>query len=362
MPVSEAIIVASCFCRDNLRTSVDALKELKRVSKTLGQGRTREELIPYISEPHEDNDEHLLVMAQELGGMISHVGGSAYAHVLLKPLEDLTGSDENSVRDAAVVSMQSIIEGMTSEDIADKVVPLMSRLAKGSYPMRVAACALFADVHKRVPDNLSAQLLSDFETLAWDPLPVVRRAAAANLGRLAEIAGQDHAGTFLNVFEQMAQDGTHHCSRFSTLRNYSLRISFVGSSCMNVICDVIAMKRLCGKCKLWRRPRVDTKSTCGECANASGLVQKQTCYMRGSASTNNRPHARPKLACPLLRCLARPRIFRYLRSRGNKVRVSTVPGLFRHIHWRLTYRAFRLDLLKAVGREVAFGSYPVLQK
>lgn len=47
----------------------------------------------------DDEDEVLLVMAEELGKFVDVVGGNDYAHLLLTPLEALATVDEASVRD-----------------------------------------------------------------------------------------------------------------------------------------------------------------------------------------------------------------------------------------------------------------------
>ena len=42
-----------------------------------------------VAEQIEDEDEVLLVLAEELGGFLDHVGGADYATALLPPLEQL---------------------------------------------------------------------------------------------------------------------------------------------------------------------------------------------------------------------------------------------------------------------------------
>ena len=206
-----AVTTVYLMCSDNLRTSTEALTQLKRIASALGEARTRDELIPFVSEPQEDNDEHLLVLASELGGLLGNVGGSPHAHILLSPLEQLTGSDENAVRDAAVQSIQGIVKEMSKEHVLERVLPMLSRLTQGCYPQRVAACALCADVQQCVSSEDAAGIRSDFEQLTKDPLPVVRRAAAANLARQALTAGDEHIDSLIHTFVQMAQDGTYTC-------------------------------------------------------------------------------------------------------------------------------------------------------
>ena len=196
-------------CRDALRTDREALRQLQRIATALGESRTREELIPYVSEAQEDDDEYILVLAEELGHLLPHVGGSSHAEVLLAPLESLAASDETAVRDAVVGSMRKIIAGMDAADVESKFLPLLTRLATGCYPTRVAACDLYASVHPLVARQEQVRLRSEFETLTSDQHPVVRRSAAANLAALADAAGQEHIEFFLKLFVKTSQDCAH---------------------------------------------------------------------------------------------------------------------------------------------------------
>jgi serine/threonine-protein phosphatase 2A regulatory subunit A len=205
MPAMTRIRQAQC-CRDSLRTNKDALRRISRAAAALGPQRTRDELVPYISEPQEDDDEYLLVLAEELGGLLDAVGGSQHAAALFAPLETLAASDENTVRAAAVVSYQAVIKGMTPGDVEAQLLPVLTRLATGCFPTRVSACALYANVHPLVSRNEQVRLRGEFEVLTSDSHPVVRRAAAANLARLASASGPEHIDFYLGLFRKFVED------------------------------------------------------------------------------------------------------------------------------------------------------------
>jgi len=46
-----------------------------------------QELLPFLTDGVDDEDEELLAMATSLGKLIQQTGGSSYAHCLLVPLE-----------------------------------------------------------------------------------------------------------------------------------------------------------------------------------------------------------------------------------------------------------------------------------
>jgi len=55
--------------------------------------------VHFVAEFIDDEDDVLLVFAQELGSMVDLVGGPAHAQCLLIPLELLAGVEESAVRD-----------------------------------------------------------------------------------------------------------------------------------------------------------------------------------------------------------------------------------------------------------------------
>ena len=78
---------------------LNAIKRLSTIALALGHARTRDELVPFLDESLDDEDEVLQVLAGELGGFTEHVGGPQSAHVLLAPLAHLAAVEETLVRD-----------------------------------------------------------------------------------------------------------------------------------------------------------------------------------------------------------------------------------------------------------------------
>ncbi|KAH0858398.1 hypothetical protein HID58_086659, partial [Brassica napus] len=123
---------------------------------------TRKELIPFLSENNDDDDEVLLAMAEELGVFIPYVGGVEHAN----------------------------------------------RLAAGEwFTARVSACGLFHIAYPSAPDTLKTELRSIYSQLCSDDMPMVRRAAATNLGKFAATIGSAHLKTdIMSMFDDLTQD------------------------------------------------------------------------------------------------------------------------------------------------------------
>ncbi|KAF2550266.1 hypothetical protein F2Q68_00036270 [Brassica cretica] len=110
---------------DDIQLRLNSIRRLSTIARALGEERTRKELIPFLSENNDDDDEVLLAMAEELGVFIPYVGGVEHAHVLLPPLETLSTVEETCVREKAVESLCRVGSQMKESDLVEHFIPLV---------------------------------------------------------------------------------------------------------------------------------------------------------------------------------------------------------------------------------------------
>ncbi|TMW63863.1 hypothetical protein Poli38472_002804 [Pythium oligandrum] len=192
---------------DEVETRIKAMRRLKTVAQALGTDRTRTELLPFLREATEDEDEVLVALADELGGFVELVGGPQHAAVLLEPLEVLAGIEETVVRDRAVDSLLKV--ATVVPNVGDSFAPLVKRLAEGDwFTSRVSACSLFAAVYPKITDAGRRKELRDlFQVMSNDDTPMVRRAAASNIGKFAAAVEKEHlTGLVLPLFKALTSD------------------------------------------------------------------------------------------------------------------------------------------------------------
>lgn len=138
----ESTLTVVCACRDELKNEDVALRlhsvrKLSTIALALGEERTRNELIPFITESSDDEDEVLLALADELGRFLPYVGGPQYGHVLLTPLESLCSVEETVVRDKAVQSLNTIAADLPARTVSEHFIPLVKvRCCKTSPPSK----------------------------------------------------------------------------------------------------------------------------------------------------------------------------------------------------------------------------------
>ena len=117
-------------CRDELKSEeplrrLNSISRLGLIAQALGEERTRTELVPFLAENVDDEDEVLLAQAEQLGSFVPHVGGPQYAHLLLPLLENLSTVEETVVRDKAVDSLCKVGSVLTAAAGCEHFVPIV---------------------------------------------------------------------------------------------------------------------------------------------------------------------------------------------------------------------------------------------
>lgn len=217
---------------DDVTGRVEAANKLDGVAEALGPERTREELLPFLAEGIDDDDEVLAAIASSLGRLVPHVGGPSHAHSLLPPLELLLTVEESSVRDCASASARTVSEELSDEDFRSKYAVMVSRLAeKEWFTARISACGLIAAGYRRLGgDELREEHVKLYAELCRDDAPMVRRVASQHLGDLLlAVVEEGEEGTvgadgplqatFLPLFEELAANSQPDSVRLQTTEN-----------------------------------------------------------------------------------------------------------------------------------------------
>src|SRR5258707_2881666 len=90
---------------EDVQLRLNAIHSIPTIALALGPDRAREELIPFLQESIDDEDEVLLALAEELGKQFEqYIGGNEHAHVILGPLENLSTVEVTLVREKARLS------------------------------------------------------------------------------------------------------------------------------------------------------------------------------------------------------------------------------------------------------------------
>ena len=218
---------------DDLPSRVEAARKLSTIALALGPQRTRDELLPFLSDGVDDDDEVLEAIAISLGKLVPYVGGKQYISSLLQPLELLLAVEENVVRDKAAQSVISISKQMSSDDYNKEFVGMIERLAtKEWFTARISACYLIPVAFSQMStEEMQLKHVNYFSKLCKDDAPMVRRIASRNLGpllytvveNLGIVSLSEGTGvvstTLLDLYESLAGGDQPDSVRLHTTQN-----------------------------------------------------------------------------------------------------------------------------------------------
>ncbi|GAA93463.1 uncharacterized protein L969DRAFT_86165 [Mixia osmundae IAM 14324] len=187
---------------------LNAIRRLSTISLALGPARSREELLPFLHDSLDDEDEVLLVLAEELGNLVDYLGGPSNAHLLLGPLETLAAVEETLVRDKAAESINKIAKILSQPQIEEHYLPLLRRLSTGDwFTSRTSATALYGSAYPKATTTIQDEMRKMFSSLCTDETPMVRRAAAKEYGPFSKVLDKHLLITeMLPVFRKLSTD------------------------------------------------------------------------------------------------------------------------------------------------------------
>ncbi|KAJ5740423.1 hypothetical protein N7493_000295 [Penicillium malachiteum] len=172
---------------DDVLLRLNAIHRLSTIALALGPERTREELIPFLDDSVEDEDEVLTALGEELGNFTEYVGGPEHAHVIIAPLENLAAIEEPLVREKAVESLNKVCEQLNESQVEERFIPLVLHLSKADwFTSKVSATGLFCTPYRKATPATQQILRQHFGALVHDETPMVRRQAANNLAKFVK--------------------------------------------------------------------------------------------------------------------------------------------------------------------------------
>ncbi|KAF4729452.1 hypothetical protein FOZ63_009256, partial [Perkinsus olseni] len=140
---------------------INAMNQLDHIACALGPVRTREELLPFLTElamvddvasDTVDETRVLTAMARVLNAdFMQWIGGPQYGQCLLRPLEELANSDDEPRREEAVKSLITIAKALPLSTLEAYYIPMLRNMAASDwFCQRAVAVALLPAVVSRL--------------------------------------------------------------------------------------------------------------------------------------------------------------------------------------------------------------------
>ena len=112
------------------KTKINAIHNLTNISLALGCEATRKELLPYLKNciNNEEEDEILIELAKILSNFLTCIGGIKYINELLNIFEVILSIDEPSIRKEAINSLKNILNQIGNiKDIEKELMNLINK-------------------------------------------------------------------------------------------------------------------------------------------------------------------------------------------------------------------------------------------
>jgi len=190
---------------EDVQVRVEAVRSLVSFAKGIGAQRTTDELLPYLKGRLEDDDEVLLVLSEELGGLIELLGESTG---LLALLSSLSQAEDEAVRQKATNTLLAFSAKFPSASFSASYISLVTNLgATPWFTSKMSCCALLPSAIARATEDQKPNLVSLYLTLAKDSTPMTRRAAASNMKSfLVHLSHATIMADFIEAFQTIAKD------------------------------------------------------------------------------------------------------------------------------------------------------------
>lgn len=119
---------------DDVSNRVEAMQKLDSIAIALGPERTLHELLPFLNDVAQDDEEEVFaVLAGKLGDFIPLIGGHQNAEPLIHILAILGAMEEPIVRDTAVESLNKIAPELTDDELNSLFLELIRSLSQGDW-------------------------------------------------------------------------------------------------------------------------------------------------------------------------------------------------------------------------------------
>lgn len=191
---------------EDVQLRLNSVRRLSTIATALKEERTRTELIPFLLDCLDDEDEVLLVIAEELGNFVQYVG-TDNAHCLLEPLELLAAGEDTKVRNKSTAAINKIGASFSETQNKEHFLPLLKRLCSGDwFTSRSSASDLFVHIYPKVDSAAQKELRGLYGKLAADSVPVVRRNAGEHFAEFIGVIDKDNITEVLPILKLLGKD------------------------------------------------------------------------------------------------------------------------------------------------------------
>lgn len=192
---------------EDIKRKVNSAKNLVTIATALGPDRTRSELVPFLNELLDDEDEVLLALTESVPALTDYIGGSSSCNLLLPPLEKMCYMEDVTVRDKAVQGLKKVISKLDFKKNEEALMAIVKRFVSGDYhTAKGSAANIIPFIYPQCSSSYQNELLQIYSLLCGDEIPLVRKFAAINLKDFVKLLPNTNENELLNFFKTLMKD------------------------------------------------------------------------------------------------------------------------------------------------------------
>ncbi|KAI4462166.1 serine/threonine-protein phosphatase pp2a 65 kda regulatory subunit [Holotrichia oblita] len=197
---------------DDIQIQLRAVKKLPTLAVALDVDRTRHELIPtledFLDVIYFNNDEVLLVLAEQLGKFVPFIGGVDYAFLLLPMLEKLAATDDTCTREKAVESLQHVASLMSGNQLEEHFLKIIQTMSEAEwFTSKCSAAGLISICYPKLSDEGKRNIRQLFLSLLENESPMVKREAAKYFADIIKVVEVQYLKEeFIPSFKKLSTD------------------------------------------------------------------------------------------------------------------------------------------------------------
>ena len=192
---------------DEPKVRLNSIKQLHTIAIALGEERTRNELIPFLTDMIDDEDEILIALADSLSDFVNYVGGPAYATCLIKPLESLVAIEENAIREKALYALKKIFKQLPIKTHEKEIIDILRRLfSANSFSSKISCINLFPILFPIISNEVANELINIIKQSSKSEIHQLRKSALILIKELVMLVPKFPESEIISLFNNFVSD------------------------------------------------------------------------------------------------------------------------------------------------------------
>ena len=188
--------------QDN-KTKINAIHNLTNISLALGCEATRKELLPYLKNciNNEEEDEILIELAKILSNFLTCIGGIKYINELLNIFEVILSIDEPGIRKEAINSLKNILNQIGNiKDIEKELMNLINKFySSDDVNQKLSALNIIILVYQNLEESNKKTVINFLENFSNSNNLSIRKELISELIKITKYLNIDIIKKFIDT-------------------------------------------------------------------------------------------------------------------------------------------------------------------